>query len=209
MSRNGLLLLGAGGHSNSCIDVVEHQSDFQIVGLVDLPENRGSLHLGYSVIGSDEDIPALALKYSYGLVSVGQIETADLRMRLFFLAVDAGLKMPVIVSPTAYVSRHAIVGEGSIIMHGAIVNAGATIGKNCIVNTQALVEHDASVGDHCHISTNAILNGDASIGTGSFVGSGTIISNGVTIGERCVVGMGLSVRHRLNADTHFVGYESK
>ena len=36
---------------------------------------------------------------------------------------------PVIISPKAYVSKEAKIGEGTIIMHGAIVNKNSKIGK--------------------------------------------------------------------------------
>ncbi len=49
----------------------------------------------------------------------------DLRIRLYERLRQLGFEMPVVMSPRAYVSRHASVGEGTIVMHGAIVNAGA------------------------------------------------------------------------------------
>ena len=61
--------------------------------------------------------------------------------------------MPTVVSPRAYLSRHARVGGGTTVMHEAIVNCSAEIGENCIINTKALVEHDAKVGNHTHIAT--------------------------------------------------------
>jgi UDP-3-O-[3-hydroxymyristoyl] glucosamine N-acyltransferase len=47
------------------------------------------------------------------------------------------LNLPIIKSPISYVSKHSVIGEGTIIMHGAIVNAGAKVGVNCILNTQS------------------------------------------------------------------------
>ena len=34
MSKLGLLLIGAGGHAKSCVDVIEQENEFQIIGLV-------------------------------------------------------------------------------------------------------------------------------------------------------------------------------
>ena len=81
-----------------------------------------------------------------------------------------GYKFPSIVSPLAYVSPQAKIGEGTIVMHGAIVNRGAIVGNNTIINTKALVEHDAIVGNNCHIATGSTLNGGALIGNNSFIG---------------------------------------
>ncbi|MCK9380247.1 MAG: acetyltransferase [Sulfuritalea sp.] len=205
MSAPSLILIGAGGHAHSCIDVIEQLGQYQIVGLVGMPEEMNTQQLGYTVIAADSDLPELAKTYQYAVITVGHIQSSDIRIRLYQQAKELGFQFPAIVAPTAYVSRHATIGPGTIVMHGAIINAGARIGSNCIINTRALVEHDATVKDHCHISTGAILNGDVTIGTGSFVGSGSIIKEGISIGQGCLVGMNLSVRHNLVDHAHFVG----
>jgi len=204
MSKPKLILIGAGGHAHACIDVIEQHGGYQIAGLVGMPGEMHARHLGYEVIATDGDLPQLAKDYPYALITVGQIQTADHRIRLYQQASKLGFQLPAIIAPSAHVSRHATVGAGSIVMHGTIVNAGARVGNNCIINTLALLEHDVTVADHCHISTGAILNGGVKIGTGSFVGSGSIIKEGVTLGTRCVVGMGLAVRHNQIDNAHFL-----
>ena len=205
MKKPTIIFLGAGGHSRACIDVVEHQDHFQIAGLVGLPEQRHAQQLGYSVIGTDDDLPQLVKNHPFALVTVGQLTSPDPRISLCKQALKFGFQLPVVIAPTAYVSRHATIGPGTIVMQGAIVNAGAKIGSNCIINSRALIEHDAIVEDHCHISTGSILNGGAAVGPGSFIGSGSVIKEGITLGKRCIVGMGLSVRHNQADHSSFVG----
>ena len=195
MSNPSLILIGAGSHAHSCIDVIEHLGTFNIVGLIGTNEESQSKCMGYPVIGTDSDLPELVAQYKYAIITVGQIKSPHVRHRLYEQALSLGFKLPSIISPTAHVSRYAVVEDASIVMHGAIINAGAKVGKNCIINTNALIEHDAIVEDHCHISTGAIVNGDANVGSGSFVGSGSIIKEGITLGSNCVVGMGVAVRH--------------
>jgi sugar O-acyltransferase (sialic acid O-acetyltransferase NeuD family) len=200
-----IILIGGGGHCNSVIDVIEQQGQYQIAGLVGMPDEMHTRHLGYPIIATDSDLAKLAKEYQYAFISVGQIQSPDSRIRLYKQAIELGLQLPVITAPTAHVSRHASIGAGTIVMHGAIVNASAKVGMNCIINTRALLEHDAIVEDHCHISTGAILNGGVKIGTGGFVGSGSIIKEGVSLGNGCIVGMGLSVRHNQADHSRFVG----
>lgn len=184
-----LLLVGGGGHCHSCIDVIESANFYQIAGVVQ-PKMSSELIMGYWVIGSDDDLPQLLKKSKLALITVGQIKTPEVRIRLFDLLKQLGAELPVIISPRAYCSMHAVVGEGSIIMHGAVVNAGAQIGNNCIVNTQALVEHGVKIDDHCHISTGVRVNGNVTIGKGSFVGSGAVIKEGIRVGENVIIGAG-------------------
>lgn len=205
MSKPKIILIGAGGHAHACIDVIEQHGQYQIAGLVGKPEEMHTQHFGYEVIAADGDLPQLAKEYPYALITVGQIQTPDHRMRLYQQATGLGFQLPVIIPPGAHVSRHATIGAGTIVMPGAIVNAGVRVGNNCIINTRALLEHDATVEDHCHISTGVILNGNVHIDAGSFIGSGSIIKEGLTLGQGCVVGMGLAVRHNQPDHARFFG----
>jgi len=182
MPEKEIILLGGGGHCRSCIDVIESSQTFKIAGIVEQPgSNKTSLTLGYPVIGYDNDLAILKKRYDYALITVGQIGSSNTRQEIFNCLRKSGFTLPVIISPLAHVSKHAVLGEGTIVMHQAIVNAGAHIGCNCILNTRCLIEHDVKIGDHTHISTAAVLNGEAVIGSGSFVGSNATIVHGVNL----------------------------
>ena len=176
-----IILIGGGGHCKSVIDVIEQEGRFKIAGIVDKPELLDSNVLGYSIIGNDSDLGDLAKKYQYALITVGQIKSPSLRIKLFNLAIEARFTLPSIISPNAYVSQHASIGSGTVVMHKALINANTTIGDNCIVNSKALVEHDCRISEHCHISTNATINGGVVVESGCFIGSGAITKESITI----------------------------
>ena len=205
MSKSGLLLIGAGGHAKSCIDVIEQENEFQIVGLVGSLNEVGTRVIGYEVLGTDSDLPELMKFAQFALISVGQIGLNELRSNLFSKILNLGFKSPVVTSPLAYVSPHAVVGKGTVVMHHATINAGVSIGNNCIINSQVLVEHDVVVEDHCHVATGAIINGRSSVGRSSFIGSGSTIRESISIGTMCVIGMGVIIRHDVPAISQFVG----
>jgi sugar O-acyltransferase (sialic acid O-acetyltransferase NeuD family) len=204
VSAPRILLIGAGGHARSCIDVIEQQGRFAIHGLVGTAGEVGRDVLGYPVLGDDAAMGGLLADCPAALITVGQIESPEVRIGLYRKARELGFQLPAIVSPTACVSRHADVGQGTIVMHGAIVNACASIGENCIINSQSLVEHDARVGPHCHLATRSVVNGGCSIGEGSFLGSASVLREGLTVGERCIIGMGVIVRKSQPAQSRVV-----
>jgi FlaA1/EpsC-like NDP-sugar epimerase len=72
-----IILVGGGGHCKSCIDVIEQQGEYQIAGIVDLPEKLHQKILGYEVIATDEDLPRLADEYGNFLITLGQIKTPE------------------------------------------------------------------------------------------------------------------------------------
>jgi sugar O-acyltransferase (sialic acid O-acetyltransferase NeuD family) len=204
MSQPAILLVGAGGHARACIDVIEQEGRYAIAGLVGMPDEVGEIVLGYPVLGGDDDLPYLRERCPNALVTLGQILSPEPRIKLYSLLERLGFALPIVVSPMGHVSRHASLGPGCIVMHGAIVNAGARVGRNCILNSRALVEHDAVIDDHCHISTGVLVNGGAQVGAGSFVGSGSVLKEGITLGERCMVGMGLAVRKSHPAQSRII-----
>ena len=174
-----IILIGGGGHCHSCIDVIESSGAFKIAGIVEQPgKNKENSILGYPIIGYDNDLETLRKHFDYALVIIGQIGSGIVREKLFNFLKELNFVLPVIISPLAHVSKHATIGEGTIVMHQVVVNACAHIGNNCILNTKCLIEHDAKVGDNTHISTAAVLNGDSTIGSRCFVGSNATIVNG-------------------------------
>ena len=195
-----LLLIGAGGHANSCFDVIETTKLYNIVGLIEKDQKLNLNHLNYPIIGLDKDLKNLRKKYDHAFITIGQIKTPIVRKKLYNLLNKLKYNIPTIISPHAYVSENAKIGSGSIIMHGSIINSNSTIGDNCIINTKALIEHDVIIGNNCHISTGAIINGEVSVGDETFIGSGCVTKNSISIGNNCVIGSGLSIKENVKSN---------
>ena len=185
-----LVLIGGGGHCRSCIEVIESMGHFKIEGIIDNEISNIETCLGYPVIGSDAEIDKIKTMKAMALITIGQINSPDKRKNLYELLNSQEIETPVIKASSSIVSRYSLVKEGSIIMHGAVVNACANIGINTIINSMALIEHDAQIGDHCHISTGARINGNVEIGDGCFVGSGAIIHQNIKIARKSVIPAG-------------------
>ena len=207
--KGHIILVGGGGHCKACIDVIEESGDYDILGIIDSRDKIGSKVLGYSIIGADDDVPALLKECHNFLITVGQIKTAEVRRNIIneYSRLDMKINFPTIFSPHSIVSSHAEIGPGTIVMHGSIINAGARVGRHCILNTNSLVEHEAVVGDFCHISTGAILNGNVSLGSEVFIGSNAVINQGIKVPSAVTIGSASVVRKSdiLVADEIFVG----
>jgi sugar O-acyltransferase (sialic acid O-acetyltransferase NeuD family) len=190
MNNESIILIGAGGHALSCIDVIEEENKYKIYGLVGLKDEVGKKISGYDVIATQDELMKLSKDYRNVFIAIGQIRNPKLRIDLYESVLNYGFKLPSIVSPQSFVSRTAQIGSGTIIMNGVILNSDVRIGNNCIINSKALIEHGTQVADHCHISTGAILNGDCVVESKSFVGSGAIVKHGITIKTSSFVNMG-------------------
>jgi len=197
MIREKIVVVGAGGHAQSCIDVIESQGVYEIAGLVGKVSEIGNRVHGYEVIGCDEDLPLFASRFTNAIVGVGQINSANPRAKIFQELKLYGFYLPTVISPHAYVSDTVSIGSGSIVMHHALINAGAKIGENCIINSKALIEHNTVIEDNVHVATGAVVNGECIIGEGTFIGSGSVIKQGCKIGSESAIGMQLGVRSDL------------
>lgn len=203
MNHNNLILIGGGGHCKSVIDVAE-SAGYNILGVLDMPEEVGKSVLSYKVIGTDDDIPKYVDNAEF-IITVGFIKNPTVRVRIYNKVKECGGKLATVIASTAHVSRYATLGEGTVVMHKAIVNAGAKIGVNCIVNTFCNIEHDAVVGDQCHVSTGTMVNGDCRVGERVFIGSQSVLANGISIGEDIVIGAGTVVRKSITEKGIYVG----
>ena len=191
--KPNLVLIGGGGHCVSVIDIIENENEFNITGILDSNIIENNI-LGYKIIGGDDLIPKLVKENTFFLITVGQIKSYSSRKKINKTLIENNAKIATVISPLAYVSKHANIEEGTVIMNHAVVNAKSKIGKNCIINTMSNIEHNVSVGDFCHISTCAVVNGDSVIGNGTFIGSNATISNNVTINENSIISAGKFIK---------------
>ncbi len=191
--KSNIILIGGGGHCLSVIDIIENDKKFNILGILD-SNNKENNVLGYKILGGDNLIPELVNENTYFLITVGQVKNYTIRKNIAKNLKENNAKLATIISSLAYVSKHAHIEEGTIIMNHAVVNAKSRIGKNCIINTKSNIEHGVKIGDFCHISTCAVINGDSEVGKESFIGSNATISNGILIKENSIISAGKFIK---------------
>lgn len=191
-----LILIGGGGHCRSVLEAAESVG-YNILGVLDMPEEVGKQILSTMVIGTDDDIPAYVDKAEF-VITVGFIKNPSTRIKLYNRVKDVGGKLATIIASSAYVSKYATIGEGTVVLHQAFVNAGAKVGNNVILNTATNIEHDAVIGDHCHISTGTMVNGECKVGERCFIGSQSVLANCISVGDDIILGAGSLVRKSIS-----------
>lgn len=187
-----LILVGGGGHCKSVIEAAE-SAGYSILGVLDMPEEVGKTILSIKVIGTDDDIPAYVDKAEF-VITVGSIKSPATRIKLYNKVKGAGGKLATVIASTAHVSKYAEIGEGTVVLHQAFVNADAKVGCNVILNNFVNIEHDAVIGEHSHISTGTMVNGECKVGERCFIGSQSVLANCISVGDDIIVGAGSFVR---------------
>ena len=121
------------------------------------------------------------------------------------IAAMLSVRFTKVIHPKAIVATDVPLGEGSIILHGAIVLPGTRLGRHVIVNTLVTIGADCALGDFSHISPQAALGEGVIVGAGSHVGARAIIAAGVRVGEWSTIGAGAVVEHDVADNTTVVG----
>jgi sugar O-acyltransferase (sialic acid O-acetyltransferase NeuD family) len=203
MNKQNLILVGGGGHCKSVIDTAE-SSGYNILGILDTANNVGKSICGINIIGTDDEMTMYVNDASF-IISTGCIKDFSLRLRLYRKVKQVGGIFATVIASTAHVSKHAFVGEGTVILHQSCVNADANIGVNCIINTFANIEHDVQIGNHTHISTGVMLNGGCIIGESVFIGSQSTIKQGVHISDNITIGASSYVNNDICEAGTYIG----
>lgn len=186
-----IILIGGGGHCKSVIDSISKTKEYNILGILDLPDKVGEEILGIKIIGTDDQLEYYYKKgVRHAFLTIGSIGDSTLRKRLYFVASDIGYFFPNIIDKTAIISEKIQIGHGNFISKGAIINSDTVIGYNCIINTGAVIEHDCYIGDFCHIGPGSTLSGNVKIGCNTHIGANTTIIQNINVGENTIVGAG-------------------
>jgi len=188
-----LLLIGD-GHCSTAIDVIGLKGRFQIRGIVQRKEDGNGPVSGDPILGDDADLRHLLEEKKNAFVTVGQIKPAAIRRGISLRLRELQAPLPLIVSPQAYVPRHARVGEETLLADGAMINALVGVGENCVINSVAPAEYDAEVDDHVRVSTGAWVNEGVSIESGCFIDSGAVPHERICVGVNSVIDAGCVVK---------------
>ena len=188
--KKKIILIGSGGHATSCVDVIESTEQFEICGFVSEDKKIGSKFLGYPILSNLKNINIIKKITKNVIIAFGSIYECNKRSIVFDYLKKKDFNFQTIISPNSYLSKRSSVKAGTIIMHGANVNANVKIGENCIINSNSLIEHDVSVGFNSHISTSATINGGVKIRKNCFIGSRSVIKENIIISDNSFIKMG-------------------
>ncbi len=206
MHRNPVLVYGAGGHAKVVIDILERSDDCEVIGVLDdSQEPACATFLGYPVMGGMAWLEAQRPETGLVLAVGDNMNRRRLAKKLRHLE----LTPVVAIHPTAQIGRDVTIGEGTVVVAGAVVNPGATVGRYCIVNTGATIDHECIIGDYTHICPGVHLSGNVRVGNCTFIGIGASVIQNITIGDEVTVGAGAAVIRDIPAASTVVGVPAR
>jgi len=184
------IIIGAGGLGKVVLEIMVKQGDYKIVGFVDDNIKSTDAH-GIGVIGTLSDIDSIRDSgVKHAAIAIGHNKN---RERVYKQLKNAGYSILTLFHEKSIVSESSIVGEGCLILAGAILNTDSRIGRCCILDTGCTVDHDNKLDDFVHIGPGAHTAGNVSIGKYTHLGIGSTVNQNLVIGRNVIVGAGAAV----------------
>jgi sugar O-acyltransferase (sialic acid O-acetyltransferase NeuD family) len=120
-----------------------------------------------------------------------------------------GLKPINIISRESMVDDTVLIGDGKLIMPGAIIQKYSNIGKYCIVNSGSIIEHEVLIGTGVHIMSGAVITGRVKIEDYCTIGANSTILPDLIIKKGSIIGAGAVVLKNTSPFEVVVGNPSR
>lgn len=182
-TKGPLVLIGAGGHAVSCANVAV-SAGFDVVGFVD-DKKAGQIQLERPVISRVEFIaqpPSL-----HCLIAIGD-NFARQRVRDELVAELPEICFPSVIHAEVSVGMYTKIGDGCVVMAGALVGPNTILGDHCIVNSNASIDHDSVLANFASVAPGVTMGGGVVLGQGTAVSIGATVKHGISLGDHVVVG---------------------
>jgi sugar O-acyltransferase (sialic acid O-acetyltransferase NeuD family) len=128
-----------------------------------------------------------------------------IRVRLHENYKNASFKCTNLISPTAKISKHVLMGDGIIIQHGVNVSAEVKIGNLVKLNTFCNIMHNSEINDYTTVAPNAVILGNVQVGKRCYIGSNATVLPGLKIGDDVVIGAGAVVTKNITKPGKYAG----
>ena len=202
MSRNRLVIIGAGGHGRVIADIASKQAVYKELIFLD---DSDSVNDKVSVTGKVSEVEQYITDSDF-VVAIGNNRVrADIQNRLE----KKGASFAILVHPNAVIGDRVELGRGTVVMAGAVINSCAKIGNGVIINTCSSVDHDCTIDDYTHVSVGAHIAGTVNVGKNVFICAGATVINNVDICDDCTVGAGAVVVGRISEAGTYIGVPAK
>jgi sugar O-acyltransferase (sialic acid O-acetyltransferase NeuD family) len=196
-----LAIYGAGGHGRVVADTANILGWKEII-FYDEAWPKYQKNNIWPVVGNYKNLLIDLPQFDGVVVALG-----DCLVRLEKTRTLLQANAPVIslVHPMAYVSKNAILGLGSVVFAGSVVNIAATVGEACIINTGSTVDHDCILGAGVHVCPGAHLSGGVEVGEASWIGVGSCVRQSIKIGAKTMIGAGSVIVEDVPSEVTMIG----
>lgn len=145
---------------------------------------------GYRTVGLSEVVSTFSPDTHRVIMAMGYSDLNRTREAMFNRLKATGYSVETYIHPDARVYTDQPVGEGSVVLPGAVIEPHARVGANTMVWCNVTMAHHSTVDDHCWVAAGTVVSGQAKVLRNSFMGVNCTVVNAVTVGEFNIIGAG-------------------
>lgn len=145
---------------------------------------------GGEIVGNFSEVCNTFLPEQYEIVIAIGYNNLKERWKAYQKVNNAGYQVPQLIHPSAYISESCRIGQGSIIMVGAIVDINVTLSELVVLWPGVIVNHDSKVNANTFLSPGAIICGCTTVGKECFLGAGAVIVDHIMVPDESFIKAG-------------------
>jgi sugar O-acyltransferase (sialic acid O-acetyltransferase NeuD family) len=124
------------------------------------------------------------------IMAIGYNDLNRTRESMFNRLKTLGYGIEAYIHPDARVYTDQLIGEGSVVLPGAVIEPHARLGTNCMVWSNVTLAHHSFVDDNCWVAAGAVISGQAKVRRNTFLGVGCTVVDAITVDEFNIIGAG-------------------
>lgn len=149
-----LLILGAGKYAQVIKEIACAMHCFDRIAFLDDEADAGD------VIGRCADYKRLVGAFHMLLPA---FDNGILRIQWLNRLEKAGVQIPSLIHPRAFLSPSASIGAGSIVEACAVVQSGSDVGRGCFIRSNACVYYGVQMGHGCDIGCGSTIEAESTM----------------------------------------------
>ena len=139
-------------------------------------------------------VPLSQIKHNFDpeevmvIIAMGYHDLNRSRQKMFKKIKSLGYSVEAYLHQDAKIHTSNLIGEGSIVLPGAVLEPYCSLGSNSMIWCNTTVAHHASVGNNCWLASGCVVSGSAKVHDNAFIGVNATIVNEVEVSELNIVG---------------------
>lgn len=202
-----IVIYGAGGLGREIYELIDEVNKYNILGFLDDVIINNKVSVNIPILGGIEFLHNI--EYPIGVVFA--IADVYVKQNIYkkILQINKGHYFPIVIAKNSYVSKRAMLSEGTIVGRYCSVSTSVQLGKLVFLNTKCDIGHDSIIGDFCSLMPSVNVSGNVSVGQRTLIGVQSAILQRIKIGSDVTVGMGSKVMTDVPDNCTVMGYPAK
>lgn len=187
------VIIGAGSMARMVINILRHDHNIQIVGLVDVERPKeGQRVMDVPVIGDHSLLEGLLRQGVRGaLVAVGD---NYIREQRFYEVSRMGFDLITAVHPNTQIAPDVVLGDGCIVGEGVILSTGVVVHNNVIIEPGTVISVSTEIGENVFVGPGVCIGGGVRVGRNCHLDPGVSVAPNIRVGKNVFVEAGTAVR---------------